>query len=253
MSEHKFRYLLPPGTNFQFVSKFKTWIWLSIFLTAATIAILIVNKEVRGEYMNWTIDFKGGTEVILAFKDKNGAFTRVDPATVRDVFHKAKEEGVELSDIDFDEQTAKGEEKVHALMVRSPKASALSPAAEQKARDGFVAKFADREVAKASWSGDRLFVRSRKPIKNEEAAPAFAAAGLEHKPWPDKEVELYSTPDQSTGEYHSVFSMWGLDRQYIQLLAKELPGQVQPVSMGSYTVGAKAGAELRNDAAKSIL
>ena len=53
MSEqHKFRYLLPPGNNFQFVSKFKTWLILSLFLIAASVASLFINKSVRGDYMN---------------------------------------------------------------------------------------------------------------------------------------------------------------------------------------------------------
>ena len=62
--QHKFRYLLPPGNNFKFVAKFKTWLALSIILMAASIGALFVNKARHGEYMNWTIDFKGGTEII---------------------------------------------------------------------------------------------------------------------------------------------------------------------------------------------
>ena len=70
---HKFRYLLPPGNNFAFVRKFKYWLVASILLMCAAVGMLFVNKSVRGEYMNWTMDFKGGTEMILAFKDANTA------------------------------------------------------------------------------------------------------------------------------------------------------------------------------------
>ena len=57
---------------------------LSALLMSASIASLFVNKAVRGEYMNWTIDFRGGTEIIYAFKDKaTGAFTSADPGKVR--------------------------------------------------------------------------------------------------------------------------------------------------------------------------
>ena len=34
---HKFRYLLPPGTNFAFVAKFKTWFILSCLLMAVSL------------------------------------------------------------------------------------------------------------------------------------------------------------------------------------------------------------------------
>ena len=36
---HKFRYLLPPGNNFAFVAKFKTWIVISILLMAAAFGL----------------------------------------------------------------------------------------------------------------------------------------------------------------------------------------------------------------------
>src|SRR5205814_5794681 len=75
---HKFRYLLPPGNNFAFVAKFKIWIVISILLMAACVASLFVNKAVRGEYMNWTIDFKGGTEIVFTFKNKGAdTYTKV--------------------------------------------------------------------------------------------------------------------------------------------------------------------------------
>ena len=52
MSEHhKFRYLLPPGNNFAFVAKFKTWLLLSVVLMATCVAIVFVNKSMRGEYI----------------------------------------------------------------------------------------------------------------------------------------------------------------------------------------------------------
>ena len=36
------------------------------WLVAASIAMLFVNKSMRGDYLNWTIDFKGGTEMVFA-------------------------------------------------------------------------------------------------------------------------------------------------------------------------------------------
>ena len=49
--QHKFRYLLPPGTNFGFVAKFRTWFVLSCLLMALSLGALFYNKTVRGEYM----------------------------------------------------------------------------------------------------------------------------------------------------------------------------------------------------------
>ena len=254
MSEHhKFRYLLPPGNNFHFVRKFKYWMIASFVLMAAAIGSLFVNKAVRGEYMNWTIDFKGGTEIIYAFKDKtSGDFTKVNPGKVRKALEKAGEHGIELSDIAYTETTPKGDVTVHGLIVRTGRFSALTDQQRDKAVADFMAKFKDRDVGKATWSGDRLFVRSKKPITNAEAAPVFAANGLELKAWSPKEEDQYSHADEGTAEYNEVFAMWGLDRQYAKILEGALDN-TQVLSQQSYGVGAKAGAKLRDDAAKSII
>ena len=254
MSEHHkhFRYLLPPGSNFAFVSKFKVWLLASVLLMATAIGALFVNKATRGDYMNWTIDFKGGTEIIFAFKDKTtGDYVPADPGKVRAAFEAAGEHGVEISGISYKESTPKGEVPVEGMIVRTPRFSAITPAQQEKAREDFFAKFTDREVGKANWSGERLYVRSHKPIKNDEAAAVFTANGLELKSWGVKELDQYQHPDEGTGEYNSVFSVHGLDRQYAQILEKALGAQAQAVQ--SYGVGAKAGEKLRDDAAKSLV
>ena len=101
---HKFRYLLPPGNNFAFVAKFKIWIIISILLMSGAIASLFVNKAVRGEYMNWTIDFKGGTEIQFAFKDKTtGKYVKADAGKIRDALDKAGEYGFDVSEISWND------------------------------------------------------------------------------------------------------------------------------------------------------
>jgi preprotein translocase subunit SecF len=261
---HKFRYLLPPGNNFAFVRKFRIWIIVSILLMAASIGALLVNKSVRGEYMNWTIDFKGGTEIIYAFKDKTkNGYVQVDPAKVREALGK---EDVEVSDIGW---TADDGTPVNGMIIRSPRFSAIEDADKDAAVKDFLAKFADRGVEKAAWTGDRMYVRSKKAITDKEAGPVFAAVkfekvdpqtgaktvvpgGLELKPWSQADVDQYTHADEGTGEIKSVFAMWGLDRTYGQTLEKAIPN-VTAQTYQSYGVGAKAGDKLRDDAAKSIV
>ena len=252
MSEHKFRYLLPPGTHFNFVAKFKVWIWLSILLTIGTVAVLLVNKSVRGEYMNWTIDFRGGTELIFAFKDKQGGYVAPDPAKARDAYSKAGEEGVDVSEISWTDEASGQEVTVRGMVIRTPRFSALQPEMAKKALDDFQVRFKDREIDKVTWSGDRMNVRSKKPIPNAEVAPVFQGAGLEIKPWSDQESKLYTVADQGTGEYNQWYGVRGIDRQYEQILEKVMP-QVDVVTVQSYGVGAKAGDKLRDDAIKSII
>jgi preprotein translocase subunit SecF len=116
----------------------------------------------------------------------------------------------------------------------------------------FKAKFADRGISEPAWSGDRMNVRSKKPIPTTDAAPVFKASELEVKPWSEQEAKLYAGPDQSSGEFNQWYSVRGIDRQYEQILEKVLPGQ-RVVTVQSYGVGAKAGDKLRDDAIKSII
>lgn len=242
---HKFRYLLPPGNNFAFVAKFKAWIVVSIVLMCVAVGSLFVNKSVRGEYMNWSIDFKGGTWLTYTFKDKTThEYVKVDPAKVRAALAQTGESGIEVSDIDV--------ENVAGMIVRTPRFSAQKPGVEEKAASEFETKFKDREVSKLTWSGDRLFVRSKKAITNEEAAPVFAAAGLELKPWTAAEAQQYSQADEGNKDFSIQFAMWGIDRQYQQVLEKAL-NNIEVSSVQTYAVGAKAGDKLRDDAVRSII
>jgi preprotein translocase subunit SecF len=249
---HKFRYLLPPGNQFAFVAKFRIWLIISVLLMSVSIGALFLNKARHGEYMNWTIDFKGGTEIIVSFKDASGNFIKLDPGKVREAFAKAHEEGIELADISYADTTPKGDVTVNGMIIKSPRFSALTDPQRAKATTDFMAKFADRQVGKATWSGDRLFVRTKKLIAHDEAAPVFAADGLELKTWTDQEGVQYTHADEGTGDYNEVFSMHSLDRQYEKMLETAFPGTDVTV-VNSYGVGAKAGDKLRDDAAKSIV
>lgn len=250
MSEHKFRYLLPPGSDFQFVAKFRFWVVLSFVSMAACVGMLFVNKAVRGQYMNWTTDFKGGTEITYAFKNQETTkFTEVDPHNVRQALKDGGEKGFDVSDITFTNEQGVS---VRGMIVRTPRFSAVKPEQIAKAQDGLETVLKAKELQKVSWSGDRLFVRSNKQITHAEAEGAFTAAGLELKPWSPEEAKLYEHADEGTGEFNSIFSIWGIDRQIEVILEKGL-AKTDVVPMASYGVGAKAGDKLRDDAAKSII
>lgn len=249
MSEHKFRYLLPPGSDFQFVAKFRTWVLVSCLLLAVSIGSLFVNKAVRGQYMNWTTDFKGGTEITYSFKNSSGAFIAAEPQAVRKALRDGGEIGFDVSEMTF--SGPDGAEH-RGMIVRTPRFSATQGEQQAKAQAAFESAFKDRDLLKVSWSGDAMFVRSKKAITDKEAAAHFATAGLELKEWDEAHAKQYTHADEGTGEYNSEFQMWGIDRQLEVVLEKALAGtQVTP--MQSYGVGAKAGDKLRDDAAKSII
>lgn len=281
--KHKFRYLLPPGNNFAFVAKFRAWVILSILLMSISIGSLFYNKAVRGSYMNWTIDFKGGTEVIFAFRDKAKApafdevrakmtaaqseteradlkrklvelgaeYIKVDPGKIRSALTKV-EGGIEISEISSGEDDSG--HAISGIIVRSPEFSALRPETEAKALSAFLTQFKDNDIIKASWSGNQLHVRTKKALSWKAVADSkvFEQAELELKPWLASEEQQYTHADEGTGEFTAVFVVAGLDRKYKNAIEAAIPG-TEAVVQNSYGVGAKAGDKLRDDAAKSIV
>src|SRR5262245_2586470 len=102
MATHKpFGELLPPDSNFEFIGRAKIWITFSLLTIIASIGMLFVNKAVRGDYMNWTIDFKGGTEIVLAFH-KDGKRTDVPSGDVRKTLDDEGYTGYSVSDFSWD-------------------------------------------------------------------------------------------------------------------------------------------------------
>lgn len=205
-TEHKFRYLLKPGNDFKLIKQMPAWCIVSFLLCTAAIGSLFVNKAVRGDYMNWTIDFKGGTEVVYKFVDKDsGEPVTADPAKVRAAISGLGVQGFDVSDYSFKE---KGRQ-IHGMTVRTPHFGALTPAQAQTALDAFNAAFADRGLEKVQWSGDRLFVRSTQLIDEAKVAETLAPLELELKPVEEGQAKLNTAPNEDTGEYNATFTVWG--------------------------------------------
>ena len=240
MSEHKFRYMLLPGTNFRFVDKFKTWIWLSVILTIATMVVLFVNKSRHGDYMNWTIDFSGGTEIVFAFKDKAEKFVEVDAGKVRKAFADAGEHGLDIGEIRYTE----GSTSVAGMLVKTPRFSGAQGRGRRSAsptRSASSSPTAASPRRRGRAIGCSCARRSRSPAprprrcsrpRGSSSSPGSAGG---------------AKADEGTGEYSQVFAIRGIDRQYEQILESALPGTDAMVVQTS-GVGAKAGDKLRDDA-----
>ncbi len=253
-TQHKFRYLLPPGTNFAFVSKFKAWMVVSLLLMSASIAMLFVNKSVRGQYLNWTIDFKGGTEMVLAFQDKSKPdhFRQLEVATARKELEKL-DPSVEVTQLSFQTKTSDGKPvEVDGLIVRTARFSAMTPEIATKVEDDVRKTFADRELLKAGFSGDRLSIRSKTAISPEEIDTVFKRHGLDVIPWTGPESDQYKKADEGTQEFNQWYSIRGLARQYENALEQAVPN-LDVIVQKSDGVGAKAGDKLRDDAVKSLV
>jgi preprotein translocase subunit SecF len=257
MSTHKpFRELIQPGSNFEFIGKQKTWFTISLLLVAASIGMLFVNNSMRGDYMNWSTDFKGGTEIIFGFHKAGGDESTTMPlGEVRKALSQAGKSGFDVSDFSWQEERADGtSQRVSGVLVRTQEFGAVGPAEQDKLAAGLAEQFKDRDIQKTTWSGDRLFVRSLKPLDWNTANGYFASAGHELKPWDADagEVERFTTAEEGTGEFHAQFALRGIDAQYQKILGSAVGAGTDVAVINVYGVGAKAGAKLRNDGVTSL-
>lgn len=248
--EHKFRYLLPPGNDFKFVQKMRLWGTISLLLCIASIASLFVNKAVRGDYMNWTIDFKGGTEIVVSFVDKADPtrHVQVDAGKVRSALEQGVGAAVDVSDYGWTNDEGK---QVDGMTIRTPAFGALRPDTERAATEKLQAAFAEKGLQKIRWSGDRVEIRSGQQLDEAVVKATLAEVGLELKPLEKQQAVLNATANEDTGEFDAAFSVYGLDRQYETTLERAL-GDVDVQVVQSHGVGAKAGDKLRDDGIKSI-
>jgi preprotein translocase subunit SecF len=242
MSMH-FRELIRPGTNFEFVGRARLFFGISLALMALAIAILPINHFVRGSALNFSIDFKGGTNIVLQFGKPVG------PGEIRAAMKEAGHDQVEVSTFSFTDETGASRD---AYLVRVPQFGALPEAEARAIADELVKQQGGEQVVpKATWSGDTLYVRSTKAISFDQFKAFLEAKGLEAKPWTPEQIKEYAAPVVGTNEYNYNLTVHGLDRQIQQALAKALSTEVQIKQVDA--VGAKAGEDLRNDGIKSLL
>lgn len=237
----KFREFIKPGTNFEFVGKARLWFTISVIAVLASIAMLPINRMVRGSVLNWTIDFKGGTEVTLAFNPP------VKPGQVRGALEAAGHKGVDVSQFDFEE----GGQKRNGYLIRLPEFGMVGKEQGDKVADAFMAKFGERGISRATWSGDTFFVDADNAVTQEEFAAFLKEHGLEPKPWTAEQDSAVAGGAKGAVQHNYQVAVYGLDLKVQQELAKALGVQVEVKQVDA--VGAKAGKDLRNDGIKSLL
>ncbi len=273
MATHKpFRELVKPGSNFEFVGRQRLWITISLLLIAGSIAMLFINKALpsRGAYLNWTIDFKGGTELIFEFCDtKNGEHAEgVVAGDVRQALRGAGFSGFDVSAFTWDGHkkctkpgdTKKtdegGDMQVHGVLVRTPDFGALTDQQKTDIDDALRKKLAEACTDKpdtcglesAIWSGDRLSIRSKRSPDEAAVRDFFKKRDLEVKPG---EAGFLVEKEKGVEEYSTDITIFGLDRQFKAAIDKGLDGSESRV-VNSYGVGAKAGERLKDDGIKSL-
>jgi len=233
--QQKFFEVIKSGTDIDFIGKQKYWIGSSIVLVILTLAMMPINAFVlkdRGHILNWGVDFKGGTELVVEFNKD------VDASQVRDAMTSA---GLHNADVVRYGNVG----STPAFMIRLGAVSIMSTEQAKKV-EAALARVGDASLRKfeSSEGGDKVYVRFDKNVETTVLASSLRAAGTEAT-----QVQSFGPPEDNTYEV----TLIGMDSEVRKALEAKLgAGSVKAIPQVS-SVGAKAGKQLQIDGVRALL
>ena len=233
--QQKFFEVIKSGTDIDFIGNQKYWIGSSIVLVLLTLIMLPINAFVlkdRGHVLNWGVDFKGGTELVVEFNKT------VDASQVRDSLTAA---GLHNADV----VKYGNEGGATSFMIRLGAVSILSGDQAKKV-EAAIAHVGDASLHKfeSSEGGDKVYVRFDKNVDNAVLKAALKAAGTD-----STDVQSFGPPEDYTYEV----TLIGMDSEVRKALDAKLgAGTVKAIPQVS-SVGAKAGKQLQVDGVRALL
>ncbi|MFO0661809.1 MAG: protein translocase subunit SecF [Polyangiaceae bacterium] len=232
----------PHHKTYDFMKMRAFWVSLSLFLTFSSLALYFIKKP------NWGTDFRGGTEVELAFKKS------ISAAEVREACHKAGLENadvVQVSDANVPNHFLIRSQEVSDITDAKKAAidSALcwSPTGAELPADRCPVESRPSEI-KFSPGGDKIALRyESEPNLAAIAKQVTSVEGVELRPG-ETNPQIVSARD------HKVeIALKSRGDQLVDGLVKVLGADVAPSSaLRVEWVGPKAGKQLRDAAIKSV-
>jgi preprotein translocase subunit SecF len=234
-AHQKFFELIKPNHDFNFVGRMNLLLAISIILVTVSIAMLPINHFWRGHVLNYGIDFRGGTEIQAQFNNEQ------DPGKIRAAMQHGGFKDTEVVKIRDDQMP-------NLYFLRF---GAVSPVSEQKSLELEAAlkqKLGAEAVRKVDFSdgGDKIYLHF---AKDKQVEPATIADVFKSQSVQNNSIQRFGRPEDNTFEVILV----GLDIEVKTALENGLgQGSVKAIPSVE-SVGAKAGAELRDDGIKSLL
>jgi preprotein translocase subunit SecF len=235
--KQKFFEIIHPGASYEFIGNQKYWITMSVLLVLLTVVMLPLNAYVlkgRGHALNWGVDFRGGSEILIEFSKP------VEAGAIRQALADIHLGDAEV--VKYDDPTGK---KLWNFMLR---VGAVSVVSEQKAKQirESLAKEGAATLQHFEWSegGDKIYLRYDQPVDTTALAGSLKAIGVS-----SNQVQGFGRAVENTYEVTLV----GLDTEIRHTLDARLgEGAVAAIPQVE-SVGAKAGKQLQVDAARSLL
>jgi preprotein translocase subunit SecF len=180
---------------------------------------------------NYGVDFRGGTELQLAFK---GA---VDPGTLRQTLEKL---GYDRPDV------VAVEGQKNQYIIRVSDVSALTTAKEAEVEKSLPGKFSGVTVESVKWSpgGDKVSLDLSGPVDTATISAALESAGVKVRT-----VSQFGQTNDSRYEAQLV----GVSDKLVSDLQTALGEKGPDAPLRAEWVGPKAGAQLRDGAIQSLI
>lgn len=220
--------LIKPGTRFDFVARQKPFLILSVVLVLASIVL------VGTVGLNFGVDFRGGSELILHF-DK--------PVTSEQVRAGVVDMGFEQPDVQEFGDAAK-----NRFLIRIPRSSSLNATTSAAIEKSVAAEVG--EIRRYTWSeegGDIIYIRFTGEIDQAKLAATLDKAGIGRFV-----VTKHGTEERP--EYHA--QLQELQERLAEVFATKFGADTFNQQTGierSETVGPRVGEQLRNNGLLSVL
>ncbi len=235
--EQKFFEIIKPGSKYEFIGRQKYWIGLSLVLVAITFVMLPLNAYVfksRGHMLNWGVDFRGGSEILLEFSKP------VDVAEVRKTLLGAGFHDADV--VKYEDPTGK---KPWNYMVRVGAVSVVSEQQAKQIRES-LGKEGEATLKRMEWAegGDKIYLRYDRAVEPTQLASSLKAIGIN-----TNQVQGFGRPEDHAYEVALV----GLDTEIRRALDTQLGAGAVASIPKVESVGAKAGKQLQVDGIRSLL
>ena len=234
---------IKPNININFVGRRKAFWTLSSILVLGSIGMLVANWVMRGDALNYSTDFKGGSEIQIEFS------RQVGPADIRGALTRAGFKGAEVVRVS-------DSSRPHFFMVRLTEVSAFSEADQKKIRGALEAKYDKKNIRRFDYKagGDKVYLTFRRGYKTADEAGEDETAGAIEAIFKRNDVEVQQVQRFGRAE-DNVFevALLGLDRDIRKIFDTAMgKGAVKDVPQVE-SVGAKMGKQLRDDGIKSVI
>jgi preprotein translocase subunit SecF len=236
-AQQKFFEIIKPGTEFDFISKEKLFIGISVVSLLVSILMLPINAFLikdRGHMLNWGVDFRGGTEILVELSKP------VDAGDIRKAVEKG---GFHNAEVVQYFQTA------NSYMIRMGAVSIVSKDQADKARAA-LAKVGEATLNTErgfdfTEGGDKIYLRFDKSVEPTVLQEALKkSGGIE-----TTQVKPFGRIEDHTYEATLV----GLDTEITKTLNAQLGDGTVKQILGVSSVGAKAGQQLRVDGLRALV